>query len=237
LRAAALGLAWVLVLASAGSAAAPFEDNTAQRVLACTGCHGPQGRSASGGYLPRIAGKPAGYLYNQLLNFRDGRRAYGPMARLLQPLAGPVGDAFLQEIAGHFAALEVPYPPPQAPVGDAATRARGEALVRHGDPARRLPACVECHGTTMLGVAPAIPGLLGLPRDYLNAQLGAWRNGRRQAQAPDCMAAVARALSEEDLSAVTAWLAAQPVAAGAKPAARLDSALPAACGGVPAAAK
>jgi cytochrome c553 len=26
--------------------------------------------------LFRIAGKPAGYLYNQLLNFRDGRRNY-----------------------------------------------------------------------------------------------------------------------------------------------------------------
>ena len=38
----------------------------AQRVLACTGCHGPEGRAAADGYYPRIAGKPAGYLFNQL---------------------------------------------------------------------------------------------------------------------------------------------------------------------------
>jgi cytochrome c553 len=35
----------------------------------------------------------------------------------------------------------------------------------------------------MTGVAPHIPGLLGLPRDYLNAQLGAWKAGQRRAHA------------------------------------------------------
>ena len=63
----------------------------------------------------------------------------------------------------------------------------------------------------MTGVAPSIPGLLGLPRDYLNAQLGAWRNGQRRAHAPDCMAQVAQRLTPEDIGAVSAWLAAQPV--------------------------
>ena len=77
---------WVLALALQGAApgalqAAPaaFEDSMAQRMLPCTVCHGAQGRVAPDGYYPRIAGKPAGYLYNQLLNFRDGRRHYGPM--------------------------------------------------------------------------------------------------------------------------------------------------------------
>ena len=79
--------------------AAPFEDTMAQRVLACTGCHGAQGRAAPDGYYPRIAGKPAGYLYNQLLNFRDGRRHYALMNGLLAPL----NDAYLREIAEHFA--------------------------------------------------------------------------------------------------------------------------------------
>ena len=46
----------------------PFEDSIAQRSLACTHCHGAQGRAAPDGYYPRLAGKPAGYLYNQLLH-------------------------------------------------------------------------------------------------------------------------------------------------------------------------
>jgi cytochrome c553 len=61
-----------------------------------------------------------------------------------------------------------------------------------------------------------VPGLLGLPRDYLNAQLGAWRTGQRRALAPDCMGEIARRLAPEELSAVTAWLASEPVPTHAK---------------------
>jgi len=213
-------------LALGAQAVPPFEDSIAQRVLACTGCHGPQGRAAPDGYYPRIAGKPPVYLYNQLLNFRDGRRRYGLMTGLLAPL----DDAYLREIANHFSALDVAYPPPQPPKEGAAVIERGRLLVVQGDPARRIPACVQCHGDAMMGVAPSIPGLLGLPRDYLNAQLGAWRTGTRRAQAPDCMHEVAKALTPEDISAVSAWLAAQP--AFGKPAPTLPRPLPLDCGGV-----
>ena len=221
-------LAGVLAAAlSMPAAPAPmFEDSIAQRVQACTGCHGPQGRAAPDGYYPRIAGKPPIYLYNQLLNFRDGRRRYGLMAGLLIPL----NDAYLHEIASHFASLEVAYPPPQAPKEGPAVIEQGRLLVTQGDPTRRIPACVQCHGDTMMGVAPSIPGLLGLPRDYLNAQLGAWKTGIRRAQAPDCMRQVANALTPQDIGAVSAWLAAQP--ASGKPAAALARPLPIDCGGV-----
>ena len=210
------------------SAAATFEDTIAQRVLACTGCHGKEGRAAPDGYYPRIAGKPAGYLFNQLRNFRDERRHY----ELMNGLLALLDDAYLREIADHFASLDLPYPPPLAPVASAALRDAGEALVRRGDPARGLPACNDCHGAQMTGVAPFVPGLLGLPRDYLNAQLGAWRSGQRRALAPDCMAQVAQRLSPEDIGAVSAWLAAQPVPSHASAAAASSAPLPMACGGV-----
>jgi cytochrome c553 len=200
-----LALAW----AAAGAQAAPveFHDTIAQRTLACTACHGKEGRAGPDGYYPRIAGKPAGYLYNQLLNFREGRRHYGLMVGLLDTLS----DAYLYEIAQHFASLELPYPPPQAASAAPEVLQRGREIAQHGDPERRVPACARCHGKALTGVQPAIPGLLGLPRDYLNAQLGAWRNGQRRALAPDCMAEVARRLTPEDLSAVTAFLAAEPL--------------------------
>lgn len=196
------------VLACASVHAAPkFEDSMAQRTLACTGCHGKEGRAGPDGYYPRIAGKPAGYLYNQLLNFRDGRRHYGLMARLLDPLS----DAYLLEIAQHFASLDLPYTAPAQSVAATALLQRGEALARRGDAAREIPACVQCHGDALTGAQPNTPGLLGLSRDYLNSQLGAWRTGQRRAHAPDCMARIAQQLSAEDLAAVTAWLAAQPL--------------------------
>jgi cytochrome c553 len=110
--------------------------------------------------------------------------------------------------------------------------ARGRALVLEGDRARQVPACVACHGAALTGVQPALPGLVGLPRDYLNAQLGAWRTGQRRALAPDCMARIARALAPQDIAAVSQWLAAQPVPAPAKPAAALPAPMPLDCGGV-----
>jgi cytochrome c553 len=140
-------------------------------------------------------------------------------------------DAYLQEIADHFASLDLPYPPPLAPVDSAAQREAGEALVRRGDATRGLPACNDCHGAQMTGLAPFVPGLLGLPRDYLNAQLGAWRSGQRRALAPDCMAQVAQRLSPEEIGAVSAWLAAQPVPAHATAPAAPPTPLPIACGG------
>ena len=209
-------LAFVLwLLLSTSSRAAPFEDTMAQRTLACTGCHGVQGRAAPDGYYPRLAGKPAGYLYNQLLNFREGRRHYGLMTQLLAPLS----DSYLMEIAQYFSKLDVPYPAPLFARQDSAVAAQGKLLVRLGDAARQVPACVQCHGSAMTGVAPNVPGLLGLPRDYLNAQLGAWKAGKRRAHAPDCMQAVVSRLSDADINAVSSYLAAQTLPADTKPAA------------------
>jgi cytochrome c553 len=212
---------------------APFEDTIAQRTLACTACHGPQGRAAPDGYYPRLAGKPAGYLYNQLLNFRDGRRHYALMTQLVDPLT----DAYLMEIAQYFSRLDVPYPAPLAPPAAADVLKRGEQLVKQGDTTRQLPACVQCHGAAMTGVVPNVPGLLGLPRDYLNSQLGAWKSGLRKAHTPDCMKAVVAKLSLEDINAVGSWLAAQPLPANTKPALLLASSTavsPLSCGSAPA---
>jgi cytochrome c553 len=225
------------VLTGPTMAAAPFEDTIAQRALACTACHGPQGRAAPDGYYPRLAGKPAGYLYNQLLNFRDGRRHYGLMTQLLEPLNGPAGDAYLLEIAQYFSRLDVPYPAPVPTPASANLLRLGQRLVMQGDAARQVPACVQCHGQAMTGVAPDIPGLLGLPRDYLNAQLGAWKASQRRAQAPDCMKDVVARLTLEDINAVASWVAAQPLPASTKPQETLPAlapgAIPIDCGSAP----
>lgn len=206
----------------------PVPDSLAQRAMACTGCHGKEGRAAADGYYPRLAGKPAGYLYNQLLNFRDGRRDYGLMSELISPLS----DAYLRELAGHFAALDLPYPPPQPTTLAAPELARAEQLIRQGDPARKLPACVACHGERLTGAQPTVPGLLGLSRDYLNGQLGAWRSGQRRAQAPDCMAQIARALTDAEINTLTQFLASRPMPADTHPAAALPAPSPLKCGGV-----
>ncbi len=148
-------------------------------------------------------------------------------------LLDPLSDAYLREIAGHFAAQDLPYPPPLPGQTTPAQLARGQALVERGDAARGLPACSACHGAAMTGALPAFPGLLGLPRDYLLGQFGAWKTGLRQAVGPDCMAQVMQRLTDDDIGALAAWLAAQPVPAGARPAAPHAQPLPLDCGSGP----
>lgn len=222
----ALSLLALALARVATAAPALIEDSLAQRLAACTTCHGKEGRAAPDGYHPRIAGKPAGYLFNQLQNFREGRRRYGPMVALMDPLS----DRYLREIAEHFAALDLPYPAAPPAGESAAVLERGRLLAQQGDAAKGLPACASCHGAALTGVLPAVPGLLGLPRDYLAGQLGAWLHGERRARAPDCMADIAKKLDGGDLVAVSAWLASQPVPQPAKPATTLAQPAPLRCG-------
>ncbi|RJG08316.1 c-type cytochrome [Massilia cavernae] len=200
-----------------------------QRLLACTSCHARPDRNDA--FFPRISGKPAGYLYNQLVNFKDGKRQFPMMTYMV----GHLPDDYLREIALHFSQHHLPAPASTPAILAPAIMERGRKLALDGDAAIRVPACVACHGKALTGVEPAIPGLLGLPRDYMNAQFGAWKNKTRRAHAPDCMADIAGRLSQADISAVSGWLAAQPVPPGTRPAAAgaIARPLPIACGSAP----
>jgi len=204
-------------------------DTMAARVEACTPCHGNQGEGTSDVYFPRLAGKPAGYLYNQLLAFENGRRKYPPMNYLLEYL----GDPYLQEMADYFASQHPPLPAPVPSDVSQDVLRHGEALVTRGDASRQIPACASCHGPTLTGMEPAIPGLLGLRPNYVSAQLGAWRYGTRTAKAPDCMQIVAGHLTEADVTAVAAFLATRPAPENAAPVPKGTYILPFFCGSQP----
>ena len=203
-----LVLGWPLVLWAKEAKDLTTHTTLDQNLIkACTLCHGSEGRSTPYGYFPRLAGKPETYLYNQLLSFQAGRRHYAQMSNLLEHVNAP----YLQKLAHYFATQDLPYPPPPKYPDQKATLELGRQLVLEGQPARQLAPCTQCHGQSLTGgVSASIPGLLGLPRDYVMGQLGAWRNNNRLALAPDCMAQVAKALTLEELSAVSAWLSSQP---------------------------
>lgn len=201
-------------------------DTMAQRMQACVPCHGPQGRATRAGYFPRIAGKPEGYLFNQLKGFQAGRRRNPAMQHLLQHL----NDDYLRDIAVYFARLDLPHPAAQVQALSAAQRQRAEELAFRGLPERGIPACIACHGEHLAGQVPAVPGLPSLPADYVIAQLGAWRTGSRRATAPDCMADIARRLGDDDVGTVSRWLAAQALPAGTRPQAASSQPWPLPCG-------
>ena len=205
----------------------PVPDTLQQRIAACTSCHGVHGEGSSGsGFFPRLAGKPAGYLALQVQNFQRGLRKYAPMeytVRLLSP-------AYTHEIAAYFAAQQVPYERKPVPALTPPVLQRGEQLVTAGDPARKVPPCQACHGKQLTGTEPSVPGLVGLPYDYISSQLGSWRTGTRASAAPDCMAAIANRLAPADITAVAAWLASRQVPADVHPQAAGSITPPLQCG-------
>jgi cytochrome c553 len=204
-------------------------DTMAARVLACASCHGAEGEGTSDVYFPRLAGKPSGYLYNQLVAFKNARRKYPPMNYLLEFLP----EAYLKQIAEHFAALRPPFPAPAIPTESKEVLARGELIATKGDPQRGIPPCAACHNPNFGGMEPAIPGLLGLRASYISAQLGGWRYGTRTAASPDCMQIVASLLTEDDVKAVAAFLSSRPAPSDPSFAPRGSLPMPLACGSEP----
>jgi small GTP-binding protein len=108
-------------------------------------------------------------------------------------------------------------------------------LALEGDSSRGVPACNTCHGALLTGVQSNVPGLLGLPLDYLNAQLGAWQTLQRKAASPDCMRDIVKQLNSEDLVAVATWLSTQNMPANSSPAPKIAEPLkaPWRCGSAP----
>lgn len=221
---------WLMCLFGLSCLGAQATDMS-ERIKPCEACHGRQGRAGPDGYYPRLAGKPAGYLYNQMQNFSHGRRRYTMMRRMMEPLS----PQYQQEMAVYFANLQVPYAPPvsQRTTSTDAQMARGKQLATVGDPSIKLPACSACHGDSLMGSAPHVPSLLGLPAAYLGAQLSAWSLGERTTVAPDCMGEIVQQLSASDATAVTAWLAAQDVPSKAVKSKRADIPMSLRCGSAP----
>jgi cytochrome c553 len=218
----------------AGVAATPVghggaPDTIAARVQGCATCHGPSGEGTADVNFPRIAGKPAGYISNQLKNFRDGLRSYPPMNYLLQYLH----DDYFAEMAAFFAAQRVPYGPPERSTLPVSELQVGERLAHEGDPGHAIPPCMACHGPQLTGINPGIPGLIGLRSRYISAQLEAWRAGTRRANAPDCMYEIASRLTDTQITQVAAWLATQPIPAAFAPAPQGTWKPPLTCGSQP----
>lgn len=218
----------ILVMTTAGSAVAQGID-LRERLSACATCHGEHGEGAAGAeYYPHLAGKPAGYLLEQMQSFRDGRRHYPRMVYLMQYM----DDAYLGEIAHWYASqpAHTQRMPVTASALDADGAARARQLVHEGDAAAGLPACAACHGEQLTGMEPTVPALVGLPPDYIVAQIGGWRTGVRRSVEPDCMADIAKRLSPDDIRVMATWLSEQNVGEDQRPAPAGAWPLPVACG-------
>jgi len=196
---------WLFSLPAHAAASGGIPADIEQRLAACAQCHGKQGQGvADDTHTPHLAGKPAGYLYQQLQAFRAGKRSHAPMQYVVKQLS----DDYLKVISRYYAAQPIVYEPEQVTATQAELE-RGEQLAKQGD--GQIPSCESCHGPRLTGVAPMIPGVVGLSYDYLHRQLKLWHDNKRAADGTHCMWVVANRMNANDLKAVALWLAAQPI--------------------------
>ncbi|TZG27299.1 c-type cytochrome [Sphingomonas montanisoli] len=157
---------------------------------ACVTCHGLHGEG-DGALSPRLAGLDVGYLQRQLDDYVNGRRDHVPMRTVARKLS--LDDR--GKVSAYYAGL--PAPPPIARPTDA----EGNRL---------YAACVNCHGSRGEGRGPANPPLSAQPAAYVEAQLAAWREGRRYNDPLGEMRHVSRRFSPEQARAVSVHAVALP---------------------------
>jgi cytochrome c553 len=90
--------------------------------------------------------------------------------------------------------------------------AKGEALFNTGDAARNITACIACHGAAGNSTIAQNPKLAGQHGAYIHKQLVNFKGPERNNAS---MTGIAKAMTEEDMQNVIAYLAKQKPAPGA----------------------
>lgn len=189
---------------ASGTVQAPDRQGMEARLAACAYCHGNQGQGdmdRRGGVYPRLAGQPAGYLYEQMSQFVSGARTGVPPVVVMRRLLETLSPEYMQRIAEFYQDATPGYPPPRPAA--AAELNEGRALVEHGSPAQGVPACATCHGAELQGQQPATPALAGQDDRYLTVQFMHWILDQRSGSLHQH---IARALSQPQRQAVAAYL-------------------------------
>jgi cytochrome c553 len=163
--------------------------------VACSGCHGPDGRGG-GPHVPILAGQRQPYLAASLDAYAGHRRASGIMRQAVTGL-----DA--ETRASLAAALAVlPAPASGGPAG------KPPEIAVRGQPEREVPGCLACHGEPPRN--PAFPRLDGQPAPYLAAQLRLFRDGERGGGPyAALMTSAAGGLTDAEIDELAVWFAAR----------------------------
>lgn len=195
--------------------AAPGTRVPAAVVQSCARCHGTDGLGRGGGAFPGIAGQRREYLRHALEAYASGRRHSG----IMEPVAAAVPRESLDEIVTYYAGLQALPPAGKrqvAPVADEAAVHRGRVIAHEGVARQRVPACVECHGSSGRKRRPEYPLLAGQSAEYLQLQLRLFKEKRRGGSAfAHLMNPVASRLTPEQMRDVTLYFASLSPASGA----------------------
>jgi cytochrome c553 len=162
----------------------------------CAACHTADGSRGSPAN-PILQGQHPEYLAKQLAEFKAGKRANPVM----QGMAAPLSEDDIRNVSAFYASK-------QAKPGFAKNKdtvARGEKIYRGGIAGKAVPACAGCHSPNGAGLPSQYPRLAGQHGDYIDAQMKAFRDGKR-ANGP-MMKAIAANMSDAEIAAVSDYIA------------------------------
>ena len=187
-------LAGVHTMAVAGDPAAGKT-----KAQACAACHGADGNSVNPEW-PNLAGQHASYISKQLADFKAGEQRNDPV---MAGQVAPLTPEDMANLGAYFATL--------TPAGGFVSEERlalGERIYRGGNQESGIPACLACHGPNGAGdPMAAVPMLSGQRAAYTAKQLSAFRGKSRANDRNGMMRDASRWLSDEDIIAVSEYVA------------------------------
>jgi cytochrome c553 len=161
-----------------------------ERLQLCAACHGEDGNSTNP-QIPSIAGQPKLFLENQLILFREELRKSDQMLPVMKGLKDPD----IIKLAEYFSKLPAKVMESGKP---------DPALVLRGTGRAKELRCGVCHLSDFSG-QNQIPRLAGQREAYLEAEMRAYRDGKR-AGGDTIMAAALYGVSDADIRALAHYL-------------------------------
>lgn len=162
----------------------------------CAACHGADGNSGSP-QNPKLAAQHPEYIVKQLRQYKSGERANAVM----QGFASALSDDDMRNIAA-FVATQKLKP---SSAKDKELAPLGQAIYRGGIVAKGVPACASCHGANGAGIPAQYPRLGGQYADYTEAQMLAFREGKRKNNLQ--MSQIAAKMNDREIKAVSDFIA------------------------------
>ncbi len=173
--------------------------------LTCAMCHGKEGVS-EGRNWPDLAGQNPNYIFKQLLDYHDRKRAGTEAAKVMVELAGQLSRQDMADLAMYYSRF--PLPPGEDPrFVDEASEKAVQKIVDFGDGQRMIPPCSACHGKNGEGNTVDMPALAGQQAVYFRNTLRDFKAGRRHNDIYARMRYMSKALTLKEIDALAQYYA------------------------------
>lgn len=167
----------------------------------CAACHMADGNSTIS-VNPKLAGQHAAYLAKQLNNFKPASSGKAERENpVMLGFASSLSNEDVLNVSAWFASQKQKG----GEAKNTATLALGQQIYRGGIKSKSVSACAGCHSPNGAGIPALYPRIGGQHAEYIEAQLLAFRDGKRN-NSKEMSGVVAR-MNDAEIKAVSDYIA------------------------------